>query len=115
MAVGPSGRCSTRYAGPMNTRDGMSRKGGSIMSKFFTVAFRQQAEKQFGERQSTEVAKRAAAAARRQLQRLPLQLHHAFAHISEHFREQSGKPAHGVFLPQYQQPPELTQLLLRGT
>jgi hypothetical protein len=84
------------------------------MSKFFTVAHRHQAEKQFGERQSTEVAKRAAAAARRQLQTLPLQFHHAFAHISEHFREHARKPTHGVFLAQYQQPTELTKLLLRA-
>ncbi len=84
------------------------------MSKFYTVAFRHQAEKQFGERQSTEVAKRAAAAARRHLQSLPLQFHPAFAHIREHFREQNGKPTHGVFLPQYQEPTQLTKLLLRA-
>ena len=84
------------------------------MSKFYTLAFRHQAEKEFGVRQSTEVAKRAAAAARRQLQSVPLQFHHAFGHISEHFREQPGKPAHGVFLPRYQQPNELSQLLLRA-
>lgn len=84
------------------------------MSKFYTVALRHQAEKQFGQRQSTEVAKRAAAAARRQLQTLSLPFHHAFAHIREHFREQAGKPAHGVFLAQYQHPTELTKLLLRA-
>ena len=84
------------------------------MAKFYTVAFRHQAEKQFGVRQSTEVAKRAAAAARRKLLQLPLQRHHAFDHISEHFREQLGKPSHGVFLSQYHQPPELTKLLLRA-
>jgi hypothetical protein len=84
------------------------------MSKFYTVALRQQAEKQFGERQSTEVAKRAVAAARRQLQATPLQFHHAFAHIAEHFREQAGKPAHSVFLTEYQRPTELTGLLLRA-
>jgi hypothetical protein len=84
------------------------------MAKFYTVALRHQAEAQFGKLQSTEVAKRAAAAARRQLQALPLQRQQAFAHISEHFREQVGKPAHGVFLTQYQQPTELTKLLLRA-
>ncbi|MEX2174693.1 MAG: hypothetical protein WD872_10050 [Pirellulaceae bacterium] len=84
------------------------------MSKFYTVALRHQAEQQFGARQSTEVAKRAAAAARRQLQTVSLQFHHAFAHIGEHFREQPGKPTHGVFLAQYQQPSELTNLLLRA-
>jgi len=84
------------------------------MAKFYTVAFRHQAEKQFGERQSTEVAKRAAAAARRQLQTHPLQLHHAFAHIGEHFHEQADKPAHGVFLTDYQQPTVLVQLLLQA-
>jgi len=68
----------------------------------------------FGERQSTEVAKRAAAAARRQLQNLSLEHHHSFAHIAEHFQEQPGKPAHGIFLPQFQQPRELTKLLLRA-
>ncbi|HQR08108.1 MAG TPA: hypothetical protein PLN21_14865 [Gemmatales bacterium] len=84
------------------------------MSKFYTVSQKQQAEKQFGERQSTVVAKRAAAAARRQLQSLPLQSHHAFAHIREHFRDDASKPSHGVFLPEYQQPTELTKLLLRA-
>jgi hypothetical protein len=85
------------------------------MSKFFTVALRHQAEQQFGARQSTEVAKRAVAAARRQLLTIPLQSHHAFAHIAEHFREQAGKPAHGVFLTHYRQPAELTKLFLRAT
>ena len=89
-------------------------RGNSIMAKFYTVAFRQQAEKQFGLRQSTEVAKRAATAAKRQLLQLPLQSHHAFDHISEHFREQPGRPAHGVFSPQYRLPPELTKLMLRA-
>jgi len=84
------------------------------MAKFFTIAFKQQAEKQFGIRQSTEVAKRAAASAKRQLLQLPVQRHAAFEHISEHFKEQPGKPAHGIFLPQYQAPVELTKLLLRA-
>lgn len=84
------------------------------MAKFYTVAFRQQAEAQFGVRQSTEVAKRAATAARRQLQKLPLQSQHAFPHIAEHFSAQPGKPAHGIFLPKYQQPQELTKLILRA-
>src|SRR6185437_1383183 len=83
------------------------------MARFYTVAHRHQAEKEFGVRQSTEVAKRAVASARRQLLQLPLQHHHAFGHISEHFREQPGKPSHGVFLSRYHQPPELTNLLLR--
>lgn len=84
------------------------------MAKFYTVAFRHQAEKQFGIRQSTEMAKHAVAAAWRQLQTLALQHHRAFAHLCEHFREQPGKPSHGVFLRQYQQPPKLTELLLRA-
>jgi hypothetical protein len=84
------------------------------MAKFYTVALRHQAEQQFGVRQATEVAKRAAGSARRKLLQFPLQHHHAFAHIAEHFREQPGKPSHGVFLPQYQQPAELTKLLLRA-
>ena len=83
------------------------------MAKFFTVALRHEAEKHFGARQATEVSKRAAGEARKKVLQLPLQNHHAFPHISEHFREVPGKPSHGVFLPQYQQPAELAKLILR--
>lgn len=82
------------------------------MAKFYTVAYRQQAEKVFGGRQSTEVAKRAAAAARRQLLILPLQNHHAFPHIGAHFAEQPEKDVNGIFFVEYQKPAELTRLLL---
>ncbi len=84
------------------------------MAKFYTVAFRQEAEKRFGARQSTEVATRAAASARRQILQVPLQRQHAFDHISEHFHDVPCKPTHGVFLPQYQKPLELTKLLLQA-
>ncbi|MEO6808746.1 MAG: hypothetical protein ABI353_06505 [Isosphaeraceae bacterium] len=84
------------------------------MAKFYTVAFRQQAEAQFGARQATEVATRAAASARRQLMRSPIQTQHAFEHLSDHFRLNPSKPAHGVFLATYQQPAELTKLLLKA-
>ena len=84
------------------------------MAKFFTVAHRHQAEKQFGAGQSTVVAKRAAAAARRQLLMLPLEQHHAFAHITLHFEEDLRKPVHGVFLDEYHSPAALTKLLLRA-
>jgi hypothetical protein len=84
------------------------------MAKFYTVAFKQQAEKEFGARQSTEIAKRAVANARRKLLEVPLRSHHAFEHISEHFREQPHRPAHGVFLRQYHNPAELTRLMLRA-
>jgi hypothetical protein len=85
------------------------------VAKFYTVALRHEAEKRFGVRQATEVAKQAAAAARKQLRQKPLQHHHAFEHIRLHFREQPGKPTHSIFLPQYQQPSELTKLLLQAT
>ena len=85
------------------------------MPKFYNVAFRPQAEKEFGARQLTEVMKRAVAGARRQLQQTPVQFHHAFPHIAEHFHEDTmDKPVHGVFFTKYHQPGALTALLLRA-
>lgn len=84
------------------------------MAQFYTVAYRQQAEKEFGARQAGQVASRAAAAARRQLLARSIASSPAFAHIAEHFREDAEKPAHGVFLPQYQRADALTALLLRA-
>lgn len=84
------------------------------MAKSYTVAFRQQAEAQFGARQATEVAVRAAPSARRQLMRTPIQAQHAFEHLSDHFRLNPGKPAHGVFLATYHQSAELTKLLIKA-
>src|SRR6476469_7449904 len=86
----------------------------AVMAKFYTVAFRHQAEKEFCVRQSTEVTKRAVAKTRRKLLELPLRRHHAFVHISEHFREQPHRPAHGVFLREYQDPTELAQLMIQA-
>lgn len=84
------------------------------MAQFYSVAFRQEAERHFGARQATEVARQAAAAARRQLVSRPLQSHPAYEHIALHFREVPDKPSHGVFLPEYRQAEELTKLLLRA-